>query len=106
MASVKQNVAARVTPETSMAFINAMAMELGFSRETILGYAYAMGLRDRRPNKLPPIGEVLSRLAAGETSIRIGTNAGVSKQAVYRALGRHGYRLKRGVIFQIEREAA
>lgn len=104
--TIKKQVRNRIGPGVTKAELIALAAEIGCRSETVVFYASQWGFYFDNRTKLPPIDDVLALLKAGESPHRIGRRHGVTKQAVHRALTRNGYRLQRGVVFQIEREAA
>lgn len=78
-----------------------IAAELGVARSTVKRYCrlHDIALPVTPPGRLrrsPPIAEVLTRLAAGETAAAIARRNGVSRSTIVRCLDRGGYLLNRG----------
>ena len=104
--TIKKKVRDRIGPGVTRDELVTLAAEIGCRSETVAFYAIQWGFYFDERTKLPPIDDVLALLKAGDSPTRIGRRHGVTKQAVYRALKRNGYQLQRGVVFQIERNAA
>ncbi len=83
-----------------------MARELGISFEKVCALLDCYGLEaqpDVYKRKLPPF-EELKRLVATQSTKTIAETYGVSRPAVYRAMDRGGFELKRGIWVRYDAE--